>query len=304
MNIVFIHRGGSALATVTAVASELGYGLHVIEPPVLIDILVHHGPSAFVVDASVSPMDDVCRRLKQDERTAAIPLLVVASPGHGRSISCNEVLEAPLSDEVLDRRLRAWCVLQQTWERRVDEVNTNILLVIRRVAALARRARGVLGEQIVHDAMAFGRHLELTPAEIATLEDGARLHDFSDLTLPITNAHLAESLARYRPELSESLLAPLFETSLLSIIRHHAERWDGGGYPDGLKGPAIPRLARVMRLLVIRDRCQRCGDTPERTVEVLQREVRGGGTDPELHEQFVLWLGHRPLRQNTHQIES
>ena len=304
MNIVFVHRGGSALATVGVVTAELGCELHVVDRPVGVDALARYAPSAFVVDASVASMDDVCRRLKQDERTAAIPLLVIASPGHAVGIVCDEVLEAPLSADSLSRKLRTWCALHQTWERRVDEVSANTLLVIRRVASLARRARGVFGEQIVLDAAAFGRHLGLSSEDITALEDGARLHDFSDLTLPSTNAELGEVLARYRPELSESLLAPLFDAPFLAIVRHHTERWDGTGFPDALQGPSIPRLARIMRLLVVLDRSTRSGYGPARTLDVLEAEARGGGTDPDLHEAFVRWLDQRTSGQHAHQVET
>jgi response regulator RpfG family c-di-GMP phosphodiesterase len=111
---------------------------------------------------------------------------------------------------------------------------------------------------------------------------------------------LAATVAQYRAELSESLLSPVVESRrLLGAIRHHDERWDGTGIPDQLPGLAIPRLARILRLLVQFDRLIRDGHTIAEALEGVRRDVVGGGSDPELHRAFERWL----LAKDAHQVQ-
>lgn len=302
MNIVFIHRGGTSFGVVASVVAAQGWSLRVHAPPVSVDAIAAQAPAVLVLDASTVATQTLCRALKHDARTAATPLLVLAPPSGDAarrwSAFADDTLALPLAADELAKRLRAWCTLQDAWHRRLDTQITSTLLVLRRVAALARRARGVGGDRLVRDAGAFGRFLELSDTEQAALEDGARLHDFGDLTFPPVGPEVADSLVRYRPELSESLLAPIASPTLLEIVRHHSERWDGTGYPDGLRGDAIPRLARVMRLLVKFDEATREGHDP---FEALARDVREGGSDPALHAIFVGWASRG---EDAHQVQT
>lgn len=304
MNIVYIHRGGTSLGVVASAVAAQGCTLCVHAPPVSVDAIVAQAPAVLVVDASIAATHDLCHRLKRDARTAAVPLLVLAPPSSLSSrrwtTFADDTLELPLSADELAKRLRAWCTLQETWHRRLDTQASSTLLVLRRVASLARRARGVAGERLVDDAAAFGRFLGLSEEEQAALEDGARLHDFGDLTLPSADTDLADSFERYRPELSESLLAPVASPTLLEVIRHHSERWDGTGFPDGLEGRAIPRLARVMRLLVKFDEAVRAGLTRADALAALERDALAGGSDPDLHLAFVRWASRR---EDAHQVQ-
>lgn len=304
MNLVFVHRGGAALGAVSAVAVELGGQLRLLRSPTSVDEIVETMPTVVLVDAQDPHSQDMCRTLKHDERSSSIPLLLIDATGLTAidGIPCDDVLTPTQFPEQLADRLRAWSTFQRRWERRLASRTEQVNLMIRRIAALARRARGVFGEQLVSDASAFGRYLGLGEADLRVLEDGARLHDFGDLTLPPMEAELAQALANYRPELSESLLAPVVGSrKLLALIRHQSERWDGAGYPDGLVGHSIPRLARILRILVAFDRSVRAGRSTAEAVAALAADVLDGASDPELHEAFVNWL---ELREDAHQVEA
>lgn len=76
-----------------------------------------------------------------------------------------------------------------------------------------------------------------------------------------------------------------------SIARHHHERWDGNGYPDGLSGTSIPLSARIMALVDVYDalRSRRCYKPPfshEKTIEIISE---GSGTqfDPDIVRAFL-----------------
>ena len=97
--------------------------------------------------------------------------------------------------------------------------------------------------------------------------------------------------SKAHPVLGEQILRPLdFLGEARRIVRHHHERWDGGGYPDGLKARAIPRPAALLAIVdsydaMTSDRPYRDGLSDEKAREIL-REGAGVQWDPELVERF------------------
>jgi HD-GYP domain-containing protein (c-di-GMP phosphodiesterase class II) len=106
-----------------------------------------------------------------------------------------------------------------------------------------------------------------------------------------------------------NILSPLEQLSeSLPAILHHHERFDGGGYPDGLKGEEIPLLARIIAVAdtydaMTSDRAYRPAKLQEEALEILE-EVAGTQLDPRLAELFVEMirqeldedLGHQRMR--------
>ena len=79
---------------------------------------------------------------------------------------------------------------------------------------------------------------------------------------------------------------------VLPIIRGHHERWDGSGYPDGLRGESIPLLARILQLVDIYDalttkRSYKEALAHEEAIRMLEEEVARGWRDPELLPLFA-----------------
>jgi len=99
-----------------------------------------------------------------------------------------------------------------------------------------------------------GRRMALPDATLDVLRRGALIHDIGKIAIP--DAILlkpgplsADEILRLEehPVIGERIVRPLRSANeLLPIIRHHHERFDGGGYPDGLAGAHIPRLARIV----------------------------------------------------------
>jgi putative two-component system response regulator len=80
-----------------------------------------------------------------------------------------------------------------------------------------------------------------------------------------------EEICRHLPSLSQ----------VLPVIRHHHERWDGTGYPDGLRGDQIPLLARVLQVADIYDaltnpRPYKDAYTPKQAIRVMEEETAHG----------------------------
>ena len=82
---------------------------------------------------------------------------------------------------------------------------------------------------------------------------------------------------------------------VLPIIRHHHERWDGSGYPDGLAGYDIPRLAQIFQLVDIYDaltheRPYKPAFSAKEALRIMWREVDLGWRDPALMAQFETFI--------------
>ena len=79
---------------------------------------------------------------------------------------------------------------------------------------------------------------------------------------------------------------------MLPIIRNHHERFDGSGYPDGLRGTQIPLLARVMQIADIYDaltspRCYKRAYSPAKALKIILEETGRGWRDPQVVDLFL-----------------
>jgi len=109
-------------------------------------------------------------------------------------------------------------------------------------------------EEVVRLAVAVAAELELDLEAVRNVELGAVLHDIGKVRVPETILNKRGPLTdeewavmRTHPEVGERILQPIQSLqAILPIVRHHHERWDGGGYPDGLVGRAIPLGARIV----------------------------------------------------------
>src|SRR5919199_4802843 len=144
-----------------------------------------------------------------------------------------------------------------------------------------------------------GELLGLSPAEIKALKAGALLHDVGKLAVPdhILNKPGQLSEAEFeRMKVHTTVGAQILERvgfpyPVVPVVRYHHERWDGCGYPEGLKGEEIPLTARILSVVdcfdsVREDRPYRKGMTREEATALL---LRGSGThfDPNVVQLFL-----------------
>ena len=134
--------------------------------------------------------------------------------------------------------------------------------------------------------------------EIFSLKVGSILHDIGNIGVPTAVLRKPGSLndeeqsqIQAHPVIGSRIVRTLYGFNLESSIRHHHERFDGKGYPDGLKGDKIPIEARLILVAdtfdaMTSNRPYRRGLPTERAVEEL-REFSGKQFDPELVDVMV-----------------
>jgi putative two-component system response regulator len=146
----------------------------------------------------------------------------------------------------------------------------------------------------------LGEQLGLPPDSLQALRRGGYLHDIGKVAIPdailLKPARLTEeewTVMRRHPSIGEEICRPLRSlAAVLPIVRHHHERFDGSGYPDRLRGEAIPLLARILQLVDVYDalrtaRPYKPALTPADACRQLRREAGQGWLDAKLLEAFL-----------------
>lgn len=144
----------------------------------------------------------------------------------------------------------------------------------------------------------------LTTHEIEDLRRAAALHDVGKIRIPDRILRKPTGLTIEERVVVEEhvvvgawMVSQVANADVVSAVRHHHERWDGAGYPDGLAGSRIPLYARIIAVADAYDaitstRPYRVSSDREFAVDVL-RDAAGTQFDPEVVEAFVAAL---PLR--------
>jgi putative nucleotidyltransferase with HDIG domain len=109
------------------------------------------------------------------------------------------------------------------------------------------------GQRVTRLAVRLGQELGLTSEALQALERGAMLHDIGKIGVPDALLRKPGPLTddewttmRRHATIGAAMLDGIpFLSDAVPLVRHHHERWDGSGYPDGLAGPAIPFGARI-----------------------------------------------------------
>ena len=260
----------------------------------------------------VGAVDYVSKPFQQEEVLARIKTHLRLRQLQVELVSHNLQLEQQISEQVkavTASQLATIFALAKLAEARDDDTGQHIERVQTFCKVLAEQMR----EMRLHVAT-------LTSAFIDTLYQTASLHDIGKVGTPdaillkpgkLTPAEFGEM--KKHCALGANTLATVlkrhpdnqFLRTGVDVARSHHEKWDGGGYPDGLKGTAIPLAARIVALADFYDaltsnRCYRPAFSHEDTCRMIQE---GSGThfDPDVAAAFSSLEGQfRRIRQEMH----
>jgi putative two-component system response regulator len=267
-------------------------------------------PDLILLDVMMPGMDgyEVCRRLKQEDHTRLIPIVFVTALNdrrarlHGIEVGGDDFLSKPFDQLELSARVRS-LIRQKRLNEDLDHAS-KVLFSIARTVERRDPNTGDHCERLVVLGKAFGEYMKLSRLEVRDLVWGGYLHDIGKVGIP--DAVLLKT-GRLLPDewqimqqhvlIGEQICQPLRTMrGVIPIIRHHHERWNGTGYPDGLMGDEIPLLAQIFQMIDIYDaltheRPYKPAYTPEESLNLMVQETEKGWRNPALMEKFAQFIG-------------
>jgi len=179
-----------------------------------------------------------------------------------------------------------------------EQAKSVVLSLARSIEAKDSISEGHSGRMAEY-AAELGKEEGLAEQELQELRIACLLHDVGKVAVPdsilmkpgLLDAEETE-IVRQHPVVGERICAPLKSLRrILPVIRHHHERMDGSGYPDGLRGEQIPTQARILQIADIydaltTDRPYRMALSSEEALQILDYEVMRGWLDTPLVSKF------------------
>jgi putative two-component system response regulator len=264
-----------------------------------------NAPDLIILDLADPGQDiDVCRSLKSRTATRLIPIVIVTSRSKRRQrlatieAGCDDFITRPYDEAELRARVRSLVRLK----RYTDELETAETVMLGLGATIEARDPCTQGhcQRLARYATTLGRSLGLTEADLAALDRGGFLHDIGKIAVPdrvlLKGGALdaqESRVMREHPIIGDSLCAGLRSFSRVRpIVRHHHERLDGSGYPDGLRNHEVPLLAQIVGIVDVFDaltsqRPYRAPILRDIAFEVLAGEARKGWRDRALIDAFA-----------------
>jgi putative two-component system response regulator len=279
----------------------------------VVDSAVSLEPDVIVMDVMMPGLNgfEICRMIKDNPDTALIPVILATALNgrdnqlRGIEAGCDDFLTKPLDRVAMVARVKSLA--------RVHKLTQNLDNAEKVLESLARSVEakdGTTGDhctRLTKMGSSFGAWLGLSAPEIRALERAGVLHDIGKIGIPdrvlLKPGKLDADewkIMKTHTVIGAELLAPLRTMArVVPIVRNHHERWDGGGYPDGLKGEDIPRLARLFSIVDAFDaltnaRPYKPAFSLEKTMSIFESERADGKWDPTSLDQFLSFLEANP----------
>lgn len=244
----------------------------------------------------------LCAEIKSGEQTWNIPVILVSPTGgphdRGKGIQagCDHFMLRPFRQAELlaaTQALLAW--------RHLAPQDAHMERAIAALAVAVEARDPYTGghlDRVADYALRLGAVLGLKEAELRQLRQGAILHDVGKIGVkdsillkpgPLDESEMKE--LKFHTSIGERICQCFGSPIILEIVRHHHERYDGTGYPDGLAGEAIPLSARIMAVADAYDALT--SDRPYRRAISLRKVLRamaaeaGRQFDPRLVAAFL-----------------
>jgi putative two-component system response regulator len=247
---------------------------------------------------------DVCAELKRDAATCLTPVVLISGTQErqlrlaGLEAGADDFLNKPVDTEELYARIRSLVRLKRLTDD-MESAEALFLTLGRIIEARDPYTEGHC-ERLARYATALGTALQLPQSDIDTLCRGAFLHDIGKIAIPdallLKKARLTPSeyeVMKRHPVIGDDLCRTVRSLEpVRGIVRHHHERFDGTGYPDGLSGDQIPLLAQIVTVVDVfdaltTDRPYRAALSKISACDTLLKEAARGWYAMSLVETFL-----------------
>jgi putative two-component system response regulator len=258
---------------------------------------------------------ELCRRLKNMTVTRFVPVVIVTAQAdrrdrlRGIEAGCDDFLVKPFDATELHARIQSLVRIK----RFTDDLESAEAVIMGMGATIEARDPCTNGhcQRLAHYATRLGHSLNLDESDLAALERGGFLHDIGKIAVPdsvlLKSGQLdprESRVMRKHPIVGDNLCSGLRSLSKVRpIVRHHHERLDGTGYPDGLRNGEVPLLAQVVGVVDVFDaltteRPYRAAVPAEEAFQVLTDESTKGWRDRVLVDAFVSLVTASPAQES------
>src|SRR5215212_4011919 len=263
-----------------------------------------HNPSVIVLDVMMPNVDgyEACSRIKKQPGGRTIPILMLTAltgtDDKIRALDCgaDDFLNKPINREELRTRIRSLIKIRNL--RKELDSSENIIMTLTTALENKDPRSGGHVQRVAQYARRLCDKLGMSADEKETIIKGAMLHDVGMIGVPdhLLLADPATDEERGRvadhTRMGASIVEPMMTfRQFVPIVRWHHERFDGTGYPDGLKGDAIPLEAQIVGIANRFDEIHHdSGLSEAEAMRQLTAEAAAGAFDPALVQFFTTAL--------------
>ncbi|MDH0895985.1 MULTISPECIES: two-component system response regulator [unclassified Pseudomonas] len=272
-----------------------------------LELAEQENPALILLDVMMPGMTghEVCARLKTQPATSTIPVIFVTAladvedEARGFEVGAVDYITKPVSPPIVRARVRTHLSLV-----RAEELHETRLQIVQRLGLASEYKDNETGLHVIrmsHYTYVLAKAAGYSEREADDLLNAAPMHDVGKIGIPDAilqkNGKLDDAewaVMRQHAQIGAEIIGEhdsgLLKTARIIALTHH-EKWDGSGYPNGLKGEEIPLAGRIVAIADVFDaltsvRPYKAAWPVEEAISLLRRES-GRHFDPELVELFI-----------------